>query len=47
MIIVAGRSITQYLEREPATLGRGDSIYIGQGVSTAPATATRPRSSNS
>jgi quercetin dioxygenase-like cupin family protein len=32
MIIVTRGSITQYLEREPATLGPGDSIYIDEGV---------------
>jgi quercetin dioxygenase-like cupin family protein len=32
MIIVKQGSITQYLEREPATLGPGDSIYIDEGV---------------
>ena len=32
MIIVSRGSITQYLEREPETLGPGDSIYIDEGV---------------
>ena len=32
MIIVSRGTITQYLEREPATLGPGDSVYIDAGV---------------
>ena len=32
MIIVTQGSITQYLERESATLGAGDSIYIDEAV---------------
>jgi quercetin dioxygenase-like cupin family protein len=32
MIIVKQGSITQYLEREPMTLGPGDSVYIDEGV---------------
>jgi quercetin dioxygenase-like cupin family protein len=32
MIIVREGSITQYLERECATLAPGDSIYIAEGV---------------
>jgi quercetin dioxygenase-like cupin family protein len=32
MIIVKRGSITQYLERESATLAPGDSIYIDEGV---------------
>jgi quercetin dioxygenase-like cupin family protein len=32
MIIVRQGSITQYLERESATLAPGDSIYIAEGV---------------
>ena len=32
MIIVKQGSITQYLERQSATLASGDSIYIDQGV---------------
>jgi quercetin dioxygenase-like cupin family protein len=32
MIIVKGGIITQYIERESATLGPGDSVYLDEGV---------------
>src|SRR5882724_3568732 len=32
MIIVKQGGITQYLEREPAQLGPGDSVFIAEGV---------------
>jgi len=32
MIIVRAGRITQYLEREPADLGPGDSVFIGENV---------------